>query len=60
MFDFWVGMALALDRRLVYSLKRDWMKIKLVTVTFAVLFLKWRRGDEHCSVFGEVRDSFVV
>lgn len=35
--DFWVMMALALELRLVYSLKLDWMKIKLGTVTFSVI-----------------------
>lgn len=38
MFDFFgVLMALALELRLVYSLKQNWMKIKLGTVTFFVI-----------------------
>jgi len=34
---FWVMMALALEHRPVYSLKQDWVKIKLGMATFSVI-----------------------
>lgn len=38
MFDFFgVVMALALELGLVYSLKQNWMKIKLGKLTFSVI-----------------------
>lgn len=45
MFDFFgVVMALALELRLVYSLKQNWMKINVDIVTFCVI-LNMEKGE---------------
>lgn len=52
MFDgFWVMMALALELRPVYSLKQDWMKIKVGHGNFLCNSLYGEREDEHGLVY---------